>query len=144
LSIDDVQSTVASDSVTWMVGVGYLFLDRELLARARHRVPRQDEFGLRKVSSDPEGGHFPEATLSNLFDTWYFEDVSWRSMIACRRQSDSKSPLKLSCMHYFVVPELRAVAVGWVMATEDVAEWRRIEGEFRNRALSFRVDASAR
>ena len=107
-------------------------------------VPRRDEYGLRKVSSDQEGGRFPEATFRGLFDTWYFDDASWKSMIACRRMSDSKSPMKLLCKHYFVVPELRAVAVGWVSATEDVAEWRRIEGEFRRRALSFRVDASGR
>jgi hypothetical protein len=106
--------------------------------------PRPDEYGLRKISSDQEGGHFPEAMLTGLFDTWYFDDASWQSMIACRRTSDSKSPRMLVCKHYFVVPELRAVAVGWVIATEDVAEWQRIEGEFRRRALSYRVDAVGR
>jgi hypothetical protein len=53
------------------------------------------------------------------------------------------SPLKLTCVHYFVVPEIKAIAYGRYMAMADVGDWKRIESEFRKQALSFLVAAPA-
>lgn len=106
-------------------------------------IPRQDEFGLRKVSSDQEGGAFMKAAARNVYDTWYFDDRSWQTMIACMRHTDTTSPVKLSCVHYFVVPELEAVAAGIYTSTADLTQWKHIEAEFRHRALSFLVDTPA-
>jgi hypothetical protein len=107
-------------------------------------VPRRDELGLRKVSSDQEGGAFLKAEGRNVYDTWYYDDRSWQTMIVCMRHTDTTSPLKLSCVHYFVVPEFKAVASGIYTTTTDLTQWEHIEAEFRNRALSFRVEAPGR
>jgi hypothetical protein len=56
-------------------------------------------------------------------------------MIACMRHTDTASPLKLYCVHYFVVPELKAVAQGTYMTTADLTQRKHIEAEFRNRAF---------
>jgi hypothetical protein len=86
---------------------------------------------------------FLKSEWHEVYDTWYFDDKSWHTLIACMRHSDNVSPLKLSCVHYFVVPELKAVAYGRYMAMADVTDWKCIESEFRKQALSFLVTARA-
>jgi hypothetical protein len=102
-------------------------------------IPRPDSFGLRSVSANREGGPYRKSEMHDVYDTWYLDDSSWRTLISCTHYSESRTPLKLSCVHYFVVPELNAVAHGGYMAMADVSDWKRIEKEFRERVLSYLV-----
>jgi hypothetical protein len=106
-------------------------------------ISRGDVFGLRQISSDREGGPFLKSEAHEVYDTWYIDDKSWRTLIVCMRHSNNVSPLKLTCVHYFVVPEMKTIAYGRYMATADVADWKRIEDAFRKQALSFLVAAPA-
>jgi hypothetical protein len=107
-------------------------------------IPRPDAFGLRQVSSDREGGPERKAAARDVYDTWYFDDESWHTLIACMRESGNSTPNKLTCVHYFVVPEIKAVAYGRYMVMADVSDWKRIETEVRKLALSFVVADPAR
>ena len=59
-------------------------------------IPRPEGFGLRQISSDREGGPFLKSEAHDVYDTWYLDDKSWHTLIACMRHSDNVSPLKLS------------------------------------------------
>jgi len=105
---------------------------------------RQDAFGLRQLSSDREAGPLVGTQASMVFDTWYFDDRTWQTLISCIRQSTNVTPNKIYCAHWFVVPELNATVRGNYTVMADVADWKHIESEVRKLALSFIVGESAR
>ncbi len=98
---------------------------------------RQDAFGLRQLASEREAGPLAGTQPSEVFDTWYFDDESWKTLISCARQSSNVTPNKISCLHSFVVPELKAIAYARYWAMADVADWKRIEREVRKQAVSY-------
>jgi hypothetical protein len=101
--------------------------------------PRQDAFGLRQLSSDREAGPLAGTQASEVFDTWYFDDRSWHTLISCVRQSTNVTPNKIYCEHYFVAPELKATVRANYTVMADVADWKHIEQEVRKLALSYVV-----
>ena len=105
-------------------------------------IRRPDAFGLHHISSDREGGIAFKSVARDVYDTWYFDD-HWQTLIACMRQSGSPSPLKITCVHFFMVPELKAAANGRYFVMSDVADWKRIETEFRREALSAVVSQAS-
>lgn len=100
---------------------------------------RSDRFGLHVISSDQEGGPFMKRVVGDVYDTWYF-DEQWNTLISCMRDSQSKDPAKIDCVHYFVVPELRAVAYARTFTITDVTDWNQLQDVFRARALSYIVE----
>lgn len=100
---------------------------------------RPNAFGLRKLSSDQEAGSIRNSEPRELFDTWYFDDERWTTLIACARQSANRTPNKISCIHYFTVPELKTVVYVRYIVMADVSDWKRIEAEARKVAVSYIV-----
>ena len=100
---------------------------------------RQDAFGLRQRSSDREAGPLAGTQATEVYDTWYFDDKSWTTLISCARRTNDKIPNQLTCLHYFVVPELKATVYARYFVMADVSDWKHIEHEVRKLALSYIV-----
>ena len=98
-----------------------------------------DAFGLRQLSSDREASPLAGTQASEVFDTWYFDDKSWNTLISCARGSANKTANKITCVHYFVVPELKATVYARYFVMADVSDWKHIEHEVRKLASSFIV-----
>jgi hypothetical protein len=107
----------------------------------------KDEYGLKKLKAEVEGGTVRKVASAkgtvDVFDTWYVDNVSWRTVIACMRMSGSPNLMELSCVHYFLVPEIGAMAHGRYMANADVADWKKIETEVRSLTSSYAVRNAA-
>jgi len=71
-----------------------------------------------------------------MYDTFY-HDTNWHTLIMCMHLDNTRAVERLSCVHYFVVPNLSAVAVGFYVVMDDVSDWKSIEIEFTRRAGSF-------
>jgi hypothetical protein len=102
-------------------------------------LPLQDEFGLRRVASKREGIESFKTTGREVYDTWYFDDLLAHTLISCMHASTNRTANKISCVHYFVVPELNAIAYERYMVMADVSDWSHIETEIRKRILSYVV-----
>src|SRR6202044_2105048 len=92
---------------------------KELIARPHQRP---DTFELRTVSSDQEGNDVFKTGARDVYDTWYFDDSTWQTLISCMRKSKNRNPNNITCVHYFVVPEREAVAHERYMVMADVAD----------------------
>jgi len=97
------------------------------------------EYGLKRVFARNEGGPLQRTVGRRIYDGWYFNDTTWTTLISCMRDSGSVTPIKLLCVHYFEVPEINAVVELTYFAMADVADWKNIETQIRNRALELVV-----
>jgi hypothetical protein len=104
---------------------------------------RQDAFGLRQRSSDREASPLAGTQATEVYDTWYFDDKSWNTLISCARGSTNKTANKITCVHYFVVPEFKAMVYARYFVIADVSDWKHIEHEVRKLALSYIVSDPA-
>ena len=95
------------------------------------------EFDLETEIAAEEGGPYVVKEMRDVYDKWYVDKKTWGTLIACMHHSSNNSPLKLSCVHYFVVPELKAVAHVGYSCTDDLSNWRFIEDQVRARISTY-------
>ncbi len=102
---------------------------------------RPDAYGLRRMGAEVEGHDAFRQLGREVYDTWYFDAGLEHTLISCMTDSKSKNALKISCIHYFVVPELKAIAYQRYVTMEDVADWDAIESGIRREVFSYLVHA---
>ena len=105
-------------------------------------VSGKNAFGLKQVAAAREGGgdlrkRALAQGVAEVFDTWYFDPTTWNTLIGCVHDTGSVTPMKLSCVHNFIVPELKSVVSARYMVMADVADWNLIEQQVRERISSY-------
>lgn len=100
---------------------------------------KPDLFSLKIRASDRMGSEFLLKCGRVVVDTYLYDDKKWETLIECTRSTGNRSGKELECRHYFVVHELKSIAVTYFYAMDSLSRWHTIETEIKKLVLSYIV-----